>query len=157
VCKAHPPRDTDLAESFVTRYVLPLGKFGFFVEKITHFLVLSKLLLVKTNLCEQSLVHTLLVGQLLVSSKRRRCTKLILEGRGGIIAEQLAPYNFAKANLHNHKIAEECARRAPQETQISQRPLRRGTCWFSENSAFLLKKLHIFWCIRSCFWSKTKL
>jgi len=76
--------------------------------------------------------------------KRRRCTELILEGRGGIIAEPLVPWNFAKASLHNHKIAEECARRTPQETQISQRPLRRGTSWFWENSAFLLKKLHIF-------------
>ena len=46
MCKAHPPRDTDLAETFVTRYVLVLGKFGFFVEKITQILVYVKLPLV---------------------------------------------------------------------------------------------------------------
>ena len=49
MCKAHPPRDTDLAESFVMRYVLVLGKFGFFAEKITHFLVYDKLPLVLGN------------------------------------------------------------------------------------------------------------
>ena len=111
----------------------------------------------KTNLCEHSFVHTLLVGEVLVSLKRRRSTSSLLEGRGGIIAEQLPPWNFAKASLHNHKIAEEGARRTPQETQISERRLRRGTWRFSENTAFFLKKLHIFWCVRSCFWSKTNL
>jgi len=42
VCKAHPPRDTELAETFVMRYVLTLGKYGFFVEKITQFLMYDR-------------------------------------------------------------------------------------------------------------------
>ena len=63
MCKAHPPRDTDLAETFATRYVLVLGKFGFFVEKITHFLVLSKVLFVKKQNCANTalFIHFLLV------------------------------------------------------------------------------------------------
>ena len=59
----------------------------------------------------------------MVSLQRHPCTNLILEGCGGIVAEQLASYNFEKASLHNHKIAEEGATKTPQETQISQRPL----------------------------------
>jgi len=57
VCKAHPPRDTDLAESFVMRYVLPLGKFGLIVKKITQFLVYVKLPLVVGKLSRQPVVQ----------------------------------------------------------------------------------------------------
>ena len=53
MCKAHPPRDTDLAETFAKRYVLTLGKFGFFVEKITQVLLYVKLPLVLGKLSRQ--------------------------------------------------------------------------------------------------------
>ena len=57
MCKAHPPRDTDLAETFAKRYVLALGKFGFFGEKITQFLVYDKLPLVLGKLSRQPVVQ----------------------------------------------------------------------------------------------------
>jgi len=57
VCKAHPPRDTDLAETFVMRYVLVLGKFGFFVKKITQILVYVKLPLVLGKLSRQPVLQ----------------------------------------------------------------------------------------------------
>ena len=86
MCKAHPPRDTDLAETFVTRYVLTLGKYGFFVEKITQFLVYDKLPLVLGKLSRQPVPQQAFLmsnfGSLLAAAF---CQMNVPSGVGGLL------------------------------------------------------------------------
>ena len=79
MCKAHPPRDTDLAETFAMRYVLTLGKFGFFVEKITQFLLYVKLPLVLGKLSRQPVVQQAFLMRLVdFILKQKRTRELLL-------------------------------------------------------------------------------
>jgi len=86
VCKAHPPRDTDLAETFATRYVLGLGKYGLIVKKITHFLVYVKLPLVLGKLSQQPVVQQAFLmsnfGALLAAAF---CQMNVPSGVGGLL------------------------------------------------------------------------
>ena len=86
MCKAHPPRDTDLNETFAKRYVLVLGKFGFFVEKITHFLVYVKLPLVLGKLSRQPVLQQAFLmsnfGSLLAAAF---CQMNVPSGVGGLL------------------------------------------------------------------------
>jgi len=86
VCKAHTPRDTDLAETFVTRYVLAVGKFGFFAEKITHFLVYVKLPLVLGKLSQQPVVQQAFLMSNFVSLLAAAfCQMNVPSGVGGLL------------------------------------------------------------------------
>ena len=86
MCKAHPPRDTDLAETFATRYVLVLGKFGFFVEKITQFLVYDKLPLVVGKLSRQPVLQQAFLMSNFVSLLAAAfCQMNVPSGVGGLL------------------------------------------------------------------------
>jgi len=86
VCKAHPPRDTDLAETFVTRYVLTLGKFGFFVEKITQFLMGVKPPLVLGKLSRQPVLkQAFLMSNFWALLAAAFCQMNVPSGVGGLL------------------------------------------------------------------------
>jgi len=86
VCKAHPPRDTDLEETFATRYVLALGKYGLIVKKITQFLVYVRLPLVLGKLSWQPVLQQAFLmsnfGSLLAAAF---CQMNVPSGVGGLL------------------------------------------------------------------------
>ena len=97
MCKAHPPRDTDLAETFVMRYVFALGKFGFFAEKITQNLVDVKLPLVVGKLSRQPVLQqAFLMSNFWSLLAAAFCQMNVPSGVGGSFPERRVPLKLLK-------------------------------------------------------------
>ena len=86
MCKEHPPRDTDLNETFAKRYVLTLGKYGLIVKKITQFLLYDKLPLVVGKVSRQPVLQQAsLMGNFWSLLAAAFCQMNVPSGVGGLL------------------------------------------------------------------------